>query len=77
MIRDRLGATHSGIPSCARTTTEFVNFIDIAKNDRDRTIIPVASANRIMNSSIKSKDGILMSGDSKETDTKTIASNLT
>ena len=57
-------------------TTEFVNFVDIAKNNRDRTIIPVASANRIMNNPIKSKDRILMSGDSKETDTKTIASNL-
>ena len=57
-------------------TTEFVNFVDIAKNDRDRTIIPVASTNRIMNSPIKSKDGILMSRNSEETDTKTIASNL-
>ena len=56
--------------------TEFVNFVDIAKNNRDRTIIPVASTNHIMNSPIKSKDGILISGDSKETDTKTITSNL-
>ena len=56
--------------------TKFVNFVDITKNDRDRAIIPVTSANRIMNSPIKSKDGILMSGDSKEANAKTIASNL-
>ena len=55
---------------------KFMNFIDITKNDRDRAIIAVASTNCIMDSPIKAKDRILMSGDSEEADAKTIASNL-
>ena len=55
---------------------KFINFVNVTKDDRDITTVVVASMNCIMDSLIESKDGILMSGNSKEASAKTIASNL-
>ena len=56
--------------------TQILNFRDIAKGDRDGSILTITSLDGVVNGLVEMKDRVLMGRDSEQTCTQTVAGML-